>query len=78
MQEGEGLLNVPEYKINKASYCRQVQTTLYLLRDHPDDITELLGDQVAALEARLPQPADLLLDDGLESHVGGEEAHADA
>ncbi len=50
----------------------------YLLGHESDDVGELLHHQVNALDAGLLQPTDLLLDYGLESHVGGEEAHADA
>ncbi len=49
-----------------------------LLRDKSDDVGQLLHDQVDALDAGLLQAGDLLLDDGLEGHVGREQAHADA
>jgi hypothetical protein len=49
----------------------------YLVRTKPDDIGQLLDDQVNALDAGLFEPRDLLFDDGLEGHVRREEADAD-
>ena len=49
----------------------------YLFCVHSDNIGQLLNDEVNALNAGLFQPRDLFLDDGLESHVRGEQTHSD-
>ena len=50
---------------------------LYLLSDNPDHIGQLLDHEVDTLNAGLLEPADLFLDNGLERHVGREQAHSD-
>jgi|688.fasta_scaffold1800839_1 hypothetical protein len=54
-----------------------LSTNLYLVCTKPDDIGQLLDDQVNALNAGLFKSGNLLFDDGLEGHVGGEQTHAD-
>ena len=54
-----------------------VSTELYLVWTKPDDIGQLLDDQVNALNAWLFKSGNLLFDDGLEGHVRGEQTHAD-
>ena len=58
-------------------YQKCFSTELYLVRTKPDDIGQLLDDQVNALNAGLFKSGNLLFDDGLEGHVGGEQTHAD-
>ena len=64
--------------IYKASYSLFGSKLDHLLSHHPDDIGELLGDQVAALEAWLSKSTNLLLYDCLKCHVRGEQAHSDS
>ena len=45
----------------------------YLLGTVSDDIGQFLHNEVNALDAGLFETGDLLLDDGLEGHVRGEE-----
>ena len=44
-----------------------------LVSTEPDNVGQLLNDEIDTLDARLFETRNLLLDDGLEGHVRGEE-----
>ena len=45
----------------------------YLVCTESDYVGQLLNDEIDTLDARLFETRNLLLDDGLEGHVRGEE-----